>query len=237
MPRRKRKPHPIRHYTGVVIEVLAGRKVILAVHRKQITVKYVSGFSPIVGHTVRVEKHKGKWTATGPKSDGEVIIPAGDDAPDLPTSGTYGPLRPIYAGTWTGARWRVGDAEQGTRSAVAQTGAVFYGTGPRVLLRGRSDVATLTIRGTSDLATGTLAVWPVTESSRPLGAPTRAGVAPVATVDLAGTERVTVDIPTPGNELASGAWGGFAFYDPLMTTIAAVGADLDSLTLTMDWSV
>lgn len=237
MPRRKRKPAPIRHYTGVVIEVLTGRKVILDVHRKHITVKYVSGFSPIVGHTVRVEKHKGKWAATGPKSDGEVTIPAGDDAPDLPTSGTYGPLRPIYTGTWTGTRWRVGDLEQGSRAGLPVVGAAFYGTGPRVLLRGDSDECHLTVRGRSDLSVGTLSVWPVTERSRPFGAPTRLGVTPVATVAVAGTLPSTVDIPTPGNELASGTWGGFALYDAEVETNLVVGTELDSLTLTMDWSV
>lgn len=237
MPRRKRHPKPVRHYTGVVIDVIAGRKVILDVHRKHVTVKYVSGFSPIIGHTVRVEKHNGKWAATGPKSDGEVTIPAGDDAPDPPSSGTYGPLRPIYAGTWTGSRWRVDDPEQGTRNALPVVGAVFYGTGPRVLLRGPSDVATLTVRGRTNLDVGTLQVWPLAESSRPFGAPTRLGSTPVASVPLLGVLSSTVDIPTPGDELTSGAWGGFAFYDSGVDTNLVVGTDSDSLTLTMDWGV
>lgn len=234
--RKRKKKYPVHYYVGVVTAISAGRRVTCKVNRRSVKMRYNAGFSPIIGSTVRVVLTRGRWSCVGPISDGEVTIPAGDDAPELPASGTHGPLRPIYAGTWTGARWVAGDLVQGTRLAAAQIGCAFYGTGPAVLLRGDVTEVRLTLRGADTRAVGTVNIRPVVETQRPNGAPTFALGGVIATADLVGAAPVTVVLPDAGEHFIDGDWGGIAIHDPDPSTPIAVGLDLDSLTLNMDWS-
>lgn len=221
-----------RGYVGLVLDVLAGLRVTVEVNRATMTIRYRPGWVPVVGRTCRVERSRGRWVATGPISSSEVVIPAGGDVPPLPGNGTHGPVRPIWCGTWTGARWVPGELVLGDRLGVAQVGAVWFGAGAAVRLRGPVTEARLRLRGAVD-SYGQVSLAPITDPARPAGAPDAA--AAVATADLLGRDPVDVVLPGIGAGLVAGTYRGIKITAPGASRLT-VSTDLDSLTLTMDWS-
>lgn len=231
------------------------------------TARVLSGVSGIgIGTPVLLAKAGSSWFVTGvvpaapalPSVPDQGAYPSwrGDIPPDPSRASVSGSLvvHPVSTASYRDGRWRTdiglvdaADVVQGRyigSSDGVSTGCVFYGTKAQVLAGATVTSATLKARRVwgGDPGPVTAALWCLTETARPAGAPTLNETTAGPTLRAIGSpmENDAFAIPTSwATAMVAGTRGGVAIYvptdDPYMV-LAGIGSWTAAFALTINWT-